>query len=113
MEGAEQVNNLISRNDAWPPEAFERIDNPTMEDLLDPARMKILCRQYTQEQNRRHEPEVRALLAAGWIAEPVRADSDPWQWAWRRPPRRPGSKGMRFASTGQAFNALKKEQSNG
>lgn len=65
--------------------------------------------------------EVDALLAAGWKYElpeivnrkegdpPSSLDSEPWQWYWRRPPRRKGSKGMKFWSTSMAFNALKRE----
>lgn len=66
--------------------------------------------------------EVDALLAAGWKYElpeivnrkefdqPRMLDTEPWQWYWRRPPRRKNSKGKRFLSTAQAYNALKKEQ---
>lgn len=55
-------------------------------------------------------PQVEALFAAGWLFEPVHENSEPWQWAWRRPKRRKGSKGMRFASTNQAYQALRKEK---
>jgi hypothetical protein len=53
-------------------------------------------------------PQVEALFAAGWLFEPVSENSEPWQWAWRRPARLKGSKGMRFASTSQAYSVLMK-----
>ena len=54
--------------------------------------------------------QVRALMAAGWVFElPASHDPEPWQWYWRRPPRRKGSKGRRFASTRQAYNALMRD----
>jgi hypothetical protein len=50
-----------------------------------------------------------ALIDAGWRFEIPRATYlETWQWAWRRPPRRKASKGMRFASTQQAYNHLRK-----
>jgi hypothetical protein len=56
-------------------------------------------------------PQVDALLAAGWKFElPAVHDSEPWQWYWRRPARRKGSKGRLFLSTNQAFNALQRER---
>lgn len=55
-------------------------------------------------------PQVDALIDAGWRFElPNSPDSEPWQWYWRRPPRRAGSKGMFFWSTQQAYNALQRE----
>jgi hypothetical protein len=56
-------------------------------------------------------PQVDALLAANWMMQiPTHESaSEPWQLQWRRPPRRPGSKGMLFLSTNQAYNALQKE----
>jgi hypothetical protein len=54
-------------------------------------------------------PQVEALMSAGWLFECVHENSEPWQWAWRRPKRRANSKGMRFASTNQAYQALRKE----
>lgn len=64
-------------------------------------------------------PEVDALIAAGWRFElpeivnrkegEVRSETEPWQWYWRRPPRRKGSKGMKFWSTTMAFNAMKRD----
>lgn len=56
-------------------------------------------------------PQVDALMAAGWKFEiPSQSGTEPWQWYWRRPPRRKGTKGRLFLSTNQAFNALKREQ---
>ena len=57
-------------------------------------------------------PHVDALMAADWRWELPQSVSDPepFQWYWRRPPRRKGSKGRLFLSTNQAFNALRREQ---
>lgn len=56
-------------------------------------------------------PQVDALMAAGWKWElPAVQDSEPWQWYWRRPPRRKGSKGRLFLSTNQAYQALMREK---
>lgn len=98
----------VSRNDAWAHSDFVRIENPTLEDFLVPERMFILCRQAREEFNRECEPQVRALIAAGWIAEPLRADLEPWQWYWRAPKKRTWTKGRLYLSTQQAFNALQK-----
>jgi hypothetical protein len=62
-------------------------------------------------------PQVETLLAAGWRFElpeivnrternPVLMDTEPWQWYWRSPPKRKGSKGRKYLSTQQAYNAL-------
>jgi len=55
-----------------------------------------------------------ALIDAGWrfeLPELVNnwknGESEPWQWYWRRPPRRKG-KGMKFWSTNQAYQHLRK-----
>lgn len=56
-------------------------------------------------------PQVDALMAAGWKFEiPSPSGTEPWQWYWRRPPRRKGSKGQLFLSTNQAFNAMTRER---
>jgi hypothetical protein len=60
--------------------------------------------------NRQCKPKVDALLAAGWTIEWPEHDLDTWQWAWRRPSRRTGRPGRRFASTGQAYNAMVRER---
>lgn len=69
----------------------------------------------TLEQRERDMPQVNALLDAGWkfeLPEIVngwkRTSTEPWQWYWRSPPKRRGSKGRRYMSTQQAFNALRK-----
>jgi hypothetical protein len=82
----------------------------TFEDCLDPEKMRRIAIQQRKEWNKQCQPQVEALMAAGWVFEMVYEDSDPWQWAWRRPPRRKNSNGMRFASTQQAFNALMREK---
>ncbi len=53
--------------------------------------------------------QCELLIDAGWRFElPMYDHLEIWQWAWRRPPRRKGSKGMRFASTNQAYRHLRK-----
>lgn len=63
-------------------------------------------------------PQVDALIAAGWKFElpeivnrkegETRMGTEPWQWYWRSPAKRKGSKGRKYWSTNQAFNALQK-----
>jgi hypothetical protein len=68
------------------------------------------------EQNRAHMRmqvirQADALIDAGWRFEIPRSDqAEVWSWYWRRPPRRKGSKGMFFWSTGQAYNHLMRSQ---
>lgn len=61
------------------------------------------------EIRRASEKDAYELLAAGWMFEPVTEDSEPWQWYWRAPPKRKGSKGRLYKSTSQAINALRRE----
>ena len=53
------------------------------------------------------------LIDHGWKWElpDGKFDWEAWQWYWRRPPRRKGSKGMKFWSTQQAFNHLSRSLS--
>lgn len=54
-------------------------------------------------------PRVWALIHAGWTYETLDTpwmDRDPHSWRWRRPPRRAGRPGRKFASTGRAYNAM-------
>ncbi len=53
-------------------------------------------------------PQVEALIDANWRFEELNEDTEPWEWAWRRPPRRKGIKGRLFRSTNQAYRALTK-----
>lgn len=75
------------------------------------------------ESRRNSLPQVDALLQAGWKFElpeivnhnPPKHDwskteTEPWQWYWRAPAKRKGSKGRKYQSTTQAFNALKRMQ---
>ena len=96
----------MRESEAIPLEAFIRIDKPTMADIDDPVRFRILCAQARQEAIDNSMPQVRDLLAAGWTYELPREELDPWQWAWRAPPKRQGKPGRRYASTQQAFNAM-------
>ena len=89
-------------------EAFVRIDNPTEDDILDPRRLAILADQQQKAWNEDAMPQVRALLAAGWLPELSDRDLDTWQWAWRAPAKRAGKQGRRYASTSQAFNAMQR-----
>lgn len=55
--------------------------------------------------------QTDALILAGWKWElPASADPEPWQWYWRRPPKRKMGKGRFFASTNQAYQALQRER---
>lgn len=83
----------------------------TFEELLDPKNMEISCRQAAERSNRDAMVQVNALMAAKWQMEVVsESATDPWQWAWRRPGKRPGKPGRRFASTNQAYMALMREK---
>lgn len=85
-------------------EAYRAGRNPTPEEynaLIQVTRLRL---------NRQSMSQVWALIGAGWTWEMVHEDADPWQWAWRRPSRRKGRPGRRFASTGQAYNALIRER---
>jgi hypothetical protein len=92
-------------------EHFQRpLVNYTFEDCLDPDKMALIIKQSIKASAEAAMPQVEALMAAGWTFEIVSTSAtEPWQWAWRRPPRRKNSPGMRFASTNQAFNALMRE----
>lgn len=60
----------------------------------------------------RDRAQADALIMAGWKWElPAISDPDIFQWYWRRPPRRKGSKGRKYLSTNQAYSALMREQS--
>lgn len=54
--------------------------------------------------------EVDALLAADWKIAFLEMSPglENWQWKWRSPPKRKGSKGRLYLSTTQAYNALKR-----
>ncbi len=62
---------------------------------------------------------ILALFDAGWepgYAAVVFTDAVytwPMSWPWRRPPRRPGTPGRRYASTTQAYNAMVRERGAG
>jgi hypothetical protein len=93
---------------AWDHSDFLRIENATQADVADPERFAAMCRQTRQGWTDNAMPQVRALLTAGWKYEIPEGDADPWQWAWRSPPKRTNSMGRRYASTNQAFNALQR-----
>jgi hypothetical protein len=70
------------------------------------------------ETRREGARQAEILIDAGWKFElseivnypdnPSTIESEPWQWYWRSPPKRKGSKGRKYLSTKQAYNALKK-----
>ncbi len=74
------------------------------------------------ESRRAGAKQADALIDAGWkfeLPEVVNHDpennhdwsgieSEPWQWYWRSPPKRKGSKGRKYWSTNQAYNAMMK-----
>ena len=95
--------------DAFPLEAFRRAPKrPTIEQLQDPAVMAQLVYEGQQRSREEAMEQVSALCRAGWVFEPVTENSEPWQWYWRSPPKRAGSKGRLYRSTNQAFNALQR-----
>lgn len=58
----------------------------------------------------RDRAQADALIMAGWRFElPAIDDPDIFQWYWRRPPRRRGSRGRKYWSTNQAYNALMRQ----
>jgi hypothetical protein len=72
--------------------------------LLNAVGRRIMMR---SEQNK-----VWALIRAGWTFESEMNGHElyPFAWSWRRPPKRAGKPGRRFASTGQAYNAMMRER---
>lgn len=54
--------------------------------------------------------QARDLFASKWELELPGEHLDPWQWAWRRPGKRTSKPGRRFASTNQAWRAMKRER---
>jgi hypothetical protein len=85
-------------------------------DIRDPqvfAAMVAACR---REARVREWPMVASLLAARWRFElpgGPDADPEPMSWYWRRPPRRRGSQGQLYRSTGQAYGALMRQTPRG
>jgi hypothetical protein len=56
--------------------------------------------------------QADALILAGWRWELPKIDNpDIFQWYWRSPPKRKGSKGRKYWSTNQAHNALMRSRS--
>lgn len=99
------------REPAIPLEAFlPRIENPTLEDMLDPVRFARLCEQTRRDARERDLVQVRVLLAAGWKYEIPDGydDAEPMSWYWRAPPKRANSRGRKYLSTNQAFNAMRR-----
>lgn len=65
------------------------------------------------QSNREGNAQAWALIRAGWRLEwPERDYLETFSWAWRRPPKRPGKPGRRFASTNQAYNAMMREMAD-
>lgn len=55
--------------------------------------------------------EADTLILAGWRFElPAIQDPDIFQWYWRSPPKRKGSRGRKYWSTTQAYNALMRQR---
>lgn len=82
-------------------------------DPMNPADFAVMIERTKAESRRNCQPEVWALINAGWtfeIHDLSTSDPEPWQWRWRRPGKRPERPGRLFASTGQAYNALMREQ---
>lgn len=88
------------------------IDDPTVdrEELL--ARLAAMGHKLVRKDT---QPEVDALIAAGWqfILPEHCVDPEPFQWFWRRPVKRAGRPGKLFKSTGQAYRTLMRETGEG
>ena len=86
---------------------------------IDREMLDIAAREGHKQRNDADMEKALELSAAGWTPElepqhtphPFTGCVDVMSWYWRRPPRRKGSKGRRYLSTNQAWNALKKEVS--
>ena len=75
------------------------------------AKLKQSAEESRWEMEHEGMEQAHDLIAAGWRWElPNLRDPEVFQWYWRRPPRRKGSKGMKFWSTGQAHRALMRER---
>lgn len=59
----------------------------------------------------RDREQADTLIMAGWRFElPATRNPDIFQWYWRSPPKRKGSKGRKYWSTNQAYNALMRQR---
>ncbi len=76
----------------------------------EPSLLDLSARANREGMNERDLSKALELWLAGWKSESVTKESDIFQWQWRRPPRMKNSLGMKFLSTDQAYNALKKEK---
>lgn len=86
----------------------EAIDDPTVDREELWTRLAAMGRRITRKST---QPQVDALMAAGWqfVLPEDCLDPEPFQWRWRRPGKRPGKPGRMFPSTGQAYSALMRE----
>lgn len=83
---------------------------------IDREMLDIAARASHKESNEAEMEKALELSAAGWTPEiekqhtphPFTGNVDVMSWYWRRPARRKGSKGKKYLSTNQAWNALKK-----
>lgn len=104
---SKEKQNEIHR---WLEKQFEEQDKKCAEALgitLEEWKNKVL--ESTLQCRKNAVVQVDALIDAGWKFEiPNSPDSEPWQWQWRRPARRKGSKGMLFWSTNQAYQHLQR-----
>lgn len=90
----------------------EAIDDPTVD--RDELRSRLSTMGYKLIR-KDSQPQVEALMAAGWqfVLPEGHLDAEPFQWQWRRPGKRAGRPGRLFRSTGQAYNALMRETGRG
>lgn len=81
-------------------------------DIFDPVQFRRLVDQDARDRRERDLLQVRALLAAGWKYELPEGhdDLEPMSWYWRAPPKRAGSRGRRYLSTNQAYNAMQRSK---
>lgn len=77
----------------------------------EPVDVMELCQEQVAREIRRGcQGQVWGLIQAGWTFVAPDRDLEPWQWRWRRRPKRPGKPGRLYASTGQAWGALMRER---
>lgn len=90
----------------------EAIDDPSVDREELWARLAEMGRRLGRKSS---QPQVDALMAAGWqfVLPEHCVDPEPFQWSWRRPGKRAGRPGRLFRSTGQAYNALMREMGRG
>lgn len=72
-----------------------------------PSLLELGAKALREEMNEKDMDQAIALWLAGWTSEqPNARQTDVMSWYWRAPAKRKNSKGRRYYSTNQAFNAM-------